>query len=392
MKPPNPTALLQGGLRLLALIWLLPVQADVATSDVSSNAVTVAASSAQDAQLAAITLALDNSFVDHAEDLYMALPQTRRDSLPGQIIAARLLAASDIKAGFKQLQQLATAYPEHPEVQDQLGRISVMRAQEASMFSALGYAKDAVKYWQRALQLDPQYQRTLQSLATFYLAAPGIAGGDDAKAAELTGQLLQLDRVAGLSLQALMLRADDKNEQAMTAVTTAIAEFPDAAELHFLRAGWLIEAEQWQAAWEDLLAACRHAQDEYMRSNTYYQMGRLAVKSERFVAAGLTGLLKVQALKDPRYSGWTQLRLAQLYQLNGELQQAQHYLQLVDEKSADKDLRKQRREFSRSLQASLAQPGLSQTSAVQNSLELQATTQHDAGYTNSHHSNNKIKP
>jgi len=308
------------------------------------------AATPQQADKDAVWLALDNGDVDQAQAGFVQWSEPEQQIVAGRIIAARMLAASDRKAAAKQLQALAAAHPDNADIPSQLGVISINRAQQANMFSALGHAKDAVKYWQQALEIDPEHPRALRALAMYYLGAPGIAGGDKAKAAEFADRLLKLDAPAALGLQAQILVARDEQEAAVQALDEALLQYPQAANLYSMRARWQAEAEQWDAAWEDLQRACQHAEDAYLRRSVQYQSGRLAVLSGQYAAAGIAALRLVHNAGDERYQGWTQLRLAQLYLRRSELEQAREMLELVDADSDNKQLRKQRRALAEDLQ------------------------------------------
>jgi len=309
----------------------------------------------QPVPLTQLQLALDNGDIGQAQNWFRQWPESDQVSPAGQIIAARLLAASDSKAASRQLKALAGQFPENADILQQLGAVSIDRAQRASMFSALGHAKDALEYWQQAVQIDPQHQRSLQSLAMYYLAAPGIAGGDKDEVEALAARLLTLDAPAALILQAQVLRARDHHDEAMQLMNAALVQHSQAANLYFVRARWHADDERWQSALEDFLRACQHADDAYLRRSVQYQLGRLAVLAEQHIDAGIEALQAVRAADDVRYQGWTELRLAKLYILQGKLDQAGEMLGLIDTDAADKNLRKQRKAVARELSDALAQ-------------------------------------
>lgn len=345
------------------VIWLLAtgihstLPAFAADEQLPANCAIVAVDAvAMPVSLAQLQQALDNADSRQAQVWFAQWPEAEQLSLDGQLIAARILAASDSKAAGKQLRALAELHPDNADILQQLGVISVNRAQQANMFSALGHAKDAVKYWQQALQIDPQHQRALLSLAMYYLGAPGIAGGDKEQAAALSERLLTLDAPTALALQAQILLAKEQPDEAIRVINDALQQHADAANLYLLRARWHADGEHWQPAFADLLQACETADNAYLRRSVQYQLGRLAVVSEQFLIAGVAALQAVHSAGDERYQGWTQLRLAQLFRLSGELGQARDMLALVPADSDDNNLRKLRKSFARELEQALAQP------------------------------------
>jgi len=78
-----------------------------------------------------------------------------------------------------------------------LGMAYGMKAQTASVFKKLSYAKKCRNAWSTALELDPQNADAVVALMNYYLQAPRIAGGNKGKARKLAHRLVDIDHVRG---------------------------------------------------------------------------------------------------------------------------------------------------------------------------------------------------
>ncbi|MCB1646274.1 MAG: tetratricopeptide repeat protein [Pseudomonadales bacterium] len=94
-----------------------------------------------------------------------------------------LLARSQFHAGQYAAAEdsLAAALKHEPQNVEALylqGSVKVSRVSEVSIFSKVGLAKQALSSWQQLVTLDPTHIEGVYALASYYLSAPGIAGGD----------------------------------------------------------------------------------------------------------------------------------------------------------------------------------------------------------------------
>lgn len=84
----------------------------------------------------------------------------------------------------------------------QLAEVLGVTAQHANPFEQLLLARRFRKEIDTALDLDPRDTQTLRDLLEFYLVAPGIAGGDPAKAPPLAQRIIEIQPPLGLLAQA----------------------------------------------------------------------------------------------------------------------------------------------------------------------------------------------
>jgi tetratricopeptide (TPR) repeat protein len=83
-----------------------------------------------------------------------------------------------------------------------VGELYGDKAEKVSVFKQLGMIHKIRPEFETAASLDPKDANALSDLIMFYLEAPGIAGGDKKKAADLAQQVAKLDAARGCIEQA----------------------------------------------------------------------------------------------------------------------------------------------------------------------------------------------
>ncbi|MBI1212859.1 MAG: tetratricopeptide repeat protein [Alphaproteobacteria bacterium] len=104
---------------------------------------------------------------------------------------------SQIDALNKEAAGIVKKYPDRPEPLIWNGIIASEEAATASIFTALGYAKDARALFEKAEQIDPKaiHGAVPMSLGTLYYRVPGfpVGFGDNDKARHYLEQAMALD-------------------------------------------------------------------------------------------------------------------------------------------------------------------------------------------------------
>ena len=220
--------------------------------------------------------------------------------------------------------------------------VSCNLASSASMFSAMGYAKRCRKAYEKALQLAPDNPRSYVALGSFYAQAPGIAGGDKAKALELAKRLAKKDVLQGALLK---LKATDVSDDAVFNALLAESDILKARpESYFQRAVTLGNNDEYEQAIALLKQALvQPAMDEdaiATLTESRYQLGRYAVLGKTAVKEGISALQQyLQTDPTPRRNEWAQLRLAQLYLLSEQADKASAITQPLLASTADNKLK-----------------------------------------------------
>jgi len=280
--------------------------------------------------------ALKAGDLDNALSAYKVLSSAQSSNLEGQILWARILLAQDkAEDAYDLMEELLEQAPDNIDLQYRFGQSAMMMAQRASIFSKLGYAKDGVKAWTKALEIDPNHQDTLEGLIGFHRVAPGMAGGDIEKALEYAQTLKKLDGAVGIARLVGVYQTMEKEELAAKELDAGIAAYPESAHLLFLKGMNAFKKENWQASHQALEAALAGATDDNDKANILYQLGKLGVKSGENLASAVTSVETLLTMKNHRYPQWGNLRLAQLQTTQGDFEQAKTTLALVDDDDDD---------------------------------------------------------
>ena len=167
------------------------------------------------------------------------------------------LITGDAQAALPLAERAAAAAPRDPDYRYQVAACVGTQAQKAGKLKALGLAKRFKREAEAALALDPRHLEAMDGLIGFYSQAPGIAGGDDKRAAALAESLVRIDPARGRLTQANLFfrdKHDDKGEQALR---QALAAAPDDYQVRMTLARFLASdtRKQWEEAETHLRAA-----------------------------------------------------------------------------------------------------------------------------------------
>jgi tetratricopeptide (TPR) repeat protein len=96
----------------------------------------------------------------------------------------------DDDLAFSSAQRAVELDPKNPDYHHFLGTASGYKAEHANWFSGLSLARKAQHEFLAAVELNPNNVEAQRDLISYYIAAPGIAGGGDDKA---EAQITELD-------------------------------------------------------------------------------------------------------------------------------------------------------------------------------------------------------
>lgn len=228
------------------------------------------------------------------------------------------------------------ANPNHAEAHFMRGAIMGMQASD-SIFSALGYAKKSLSSFQRAVELEPTSVEYRQGLISFYMAAPGIAGGDMDKAWQHIQTMQEYDRKTALQMELAFWQVEEEQDKFQAALTRGLEEFAEHPDFHY-RAGLIAQEEkdftQAYTHFDSCLATSIESElAASIELNCLYQVGRTALFSEQRLADGIAALEDYQQRTLPNNvpgKEWAQARLAALYLLADRSDDAQQLVQSID--------------------------------------------------------------
>lgn len=277
--------------------------------------------------------ALENNDVVLAKEVYNTLSSKDKNSLNAQVIWGRiLLEDEDGEPAYEHFETLIEQYPENVDVNYYFSVSAVIMAQQASVFSKLGYAEDFLKAAEKTIALKPDHVEALQTLVGFHLNAPGIAGGDKEKALNYANQLKNADEIKGAQQLASVYWQTEQKEEALNVIKESLEKHPNNPDLHFYRGIAYVGDEQWSLAMKDLLIAVKYAEDEKAKSQAQYQVGKIAAESGQFIEQGIATIKQATFPDGDSFSQWKAYRLAQLYIHNKEYSLAKQALSQVNYK------------------------------------------------------------
>jgi tetratricopeptide (TPR) repeat protein len=154
-------------------------------------------------------------------------------------LAARVKEAAGDYAGALPLAEKAVALnPDHADSHCLLGVIYGRQLSKAGILRQLGLIRRFRKECETALRLNPRHVEARLALIEFYFQAPGIAGGDKAKAHALAEEITAIDPVRGYIAQASLARRERKNDLLESFYLKAVAANPKSYEALVNLAGY----------------------------------------------------------------------------------------------------------------------------------------------------------
>lgn len=209
------------------------------------------------------------------------------------------------------------------------GEIYCYRAQRSPMFKALKYAKLCATHFGQAVDADTSNRRALVQAASFFLSAPGIAGGDNAKGLAYLQQLKQLSPEHYAVFLATYPEPNKISELGLEAVELpqqlVFAENQYRLGRYYRESGRLKEAK---ALMYSFLEAPTSFDDRPIYIDGHFQMGEI-LRAQGDNIEAITYLEKHLDLlmdkKDFSYF-WSLWGLAKAYYENQQLDQFSYYV------------------------------------------------------------------
>ncbi|MEW5682198.1 MAG: hypothetical protein AB1780_07440 [Pseudomonadota bacterium] len=264
---------------------------------------------------------------------------------PQELQLAKAAMATNLDLAEKHIETALTQAPQNAEVQFICGRIMGQQAENA-IFSALSYARKSLACLKQAVALQPENTAYRKGLMSFYLGAPGIAGGDKQLAWQEVEQITQLSALQGTLAQLSYYRQTEQTTQYQQLLAHSRQRYPEQAEFHYRYGLVLQDNKQYKDAFHAFTATTLAAQDEdgIYRLNAWYQIGRTALFSGQQLEQGIQALNYYLA-NAPEADNlpdkpWAHFRLAQLHKLNGDNAMMQQHLAQAGETN-DKELQRE---------------------------------------------------
>ncbi|AXT19190.1 hypothetical protein D7030_13795 [Flavobacteriaceae bacterium AU392] len=199
-----------------------------------------------------------------------------------------------------------------------------MHAREISKFSALGIIGDVKEAFLKAAELDPKHIETRWALVELYMQLPGIIGGSKNKALKYANQIEKLSKVDGYLAKGYIYENDDEPKLAeehykmAIRIGGSITCFNKLTELYE-------KTNEPNKAIANIEEAQKQEKLKAYRNTLHYQIGKVAARYNLQLDKGETCLktyIENYSAKDAAPIEWAYLRLAQIYKLKKNKQEA----------------------------------------------------------------------
>ena len=156
-----------------------------------------------------------------------------------------------------------------------LGVALATHINHVSFFKKMGVTGEIKAAFLRAVEINPDFLDAREALMTYYLSAPGIAGGSEDKAREQAREIKQRDPVRGYLADArLLLREEDSFDEAIAAYQVAIEAAPEKTDARFELGLALQERKRYEGALTQFNGVIQRKPEE---ARAHYQVGKAAV-------------------------------------------------------------------------------------------------------------------
>lgn len=195
--------------------------------------------------------------------------------------------------------------------QERLGDAYGMKAQNAGIFKAMFSIPKMRSAWKKAVELKPDIISAREKLFSYYLIAPGIAGGDEEKALQLANEVKKLDSIRGGILMARYYQDQEEIDKAENEYLNAAKQDSKNAQLMNTIGYFYLSVEKTNKArpWFD-----SYIELEPDEANPYDSKGDFYLKKEVYDSALI--MFETALEKNPDFQSSRFNRAQSLFNLN----------------------------------------------------------------------------
>lgn len=292
--------------------------------------------------------AFKNNQIKAAKEIFkQSLKNNDKNTIALQYLAKIALNQGELDDAEEYIEDAQELAPSNASIHFDAARIMGAQAQDSSIFSAPGYASDALKAFKKAAQLEPETIQYRQGLMSFYLQAPGFLGGDNKLAMAEAKAIAKLDEVQGFIALANVYQSTDEDEKLKSHYASADIKYASNANIIYNRGLYYQSQQDFTKAVTDFQHVQRLKpidQDDQSIFAALYQIGRSSVLSESQFEVGIVALqnyIEKAPVNDILPSKpWAKYRLGYLHKKNGDKNTARKLYKEAKSETQDKTLAK----------------------------------------------------
>ena len=218
-----------------------------------------------------------------------------RDDADALLILGKIAVVQEDKAASSLLERAVKLKPGRAETHYWLARAYRTELNEASLFGKARVSGKLREHLEEAVRLDPNHHDARMTLIDFFIFAPAIAGGSEAKAREQAEAVKQRDRFAGHRAFARLYTRQEKPDLARKELVEAVREEPGSALAHATLAGFYAATDKAYAqAFAEADAALK-LDPSLMQA--WFRVGQAAALSGTQLARGAEALKRYVAYR-----------------------------------------------------------------------------------------------
>jgi len=154
----------------------------------------------------------------------------------------------DLDAAEKLAEKAVAADPNNARYHFRMAMIEGEKAQKASVIHQLGLARRFKKEAETTLTLDPNHVRALHTMIDFHMQAPGVVGGDKAKARAIADRLMKIDPAEGYRAQVTLARYDKQESRIEELLRKAVEARPASYDARMALGDWCGSQKKFEEA------------------------------------------------------------------------------------------------------------------------------------------------
>ena len=277
---------------------------------------------ADTAMTAAIELFEQGQFGE-ARTGFETLREQQAGAVPSYYLGRISEQQGDFETAAEYMAEAAELDPPNSVYHQKLGEYYGTVAGNASVFKKMGLAKKSKSSFEKAVALDGSNLDARSGLVTYYLQAPGIAGGSEEKALEQSQEIFRQDPARGHAARAQVYQ-HQKNFAAVEREYRAAIELDPEEGNSWLALGIFLTGQE---RYDDALVLYRErlaAMPDDMPVT--YQLGRTVSISGQSLNEGRAAferyISQYQPTPDDPGLDWAHYRLGLIYQQLGEKESA----------------------------------------------------------------------